>query len=935
MSHRTFGVDERQKTIWGRPARRGVWRAGQDRKWKPARWRAVVEPLEERRLLASGVTAYPVPTPGGYPVAVSFGADGNLYFTEGHAGKIGWIDAQGKAHEVSIPSGALEPAGLTAGEYGQVVFTEADGHRIGVLDTASGGITEFSLPTPYAVPGAVADDVGDVWFAETVADPLVAPSQRVNKIGEFEPGGQILEFPLPAGSEADALTVGPDGNVWFVDGPDNAVGKITPAGAVTEYPIPTAASGPWEIALGSDGNLWFTESAAHKVGRLTPGGTFTEYALTTPGASPTALATGPDGMLWFTETTASGPRVGRISPAGGGVTEFVLPDGFVAPAAIAPWGPDAVALADPAGNLIGKVATEPGVGFETFTPSARQPQDLVQFAGFSDLSDPLVSFSTSVAHASPADFTATIDWGDGTAATPGTVELQPFFFGPVFPAVIPFRMGPYTEFSVSGSHTYAQPGTYTARVKVTDGFGLSTVLTHQVTVLSPPFGLVPQPVNTSVVGPSFPGDVLTVGRLYAPPGTSPDLSGDSVTIDWGDGTTTAGSLDPALFFFPLAAQPPIGYPGWPTGQLPIAFVTGKHHYTSPGDFTVTFTVTDTQHHAQTATTTAHVAADYVSLSPGYAWATAGSPVSGVGLANLAVADTAATPGGYAATIDWGDGTVSAGTLVPLAQPFGDGLAHFTIQGDHTYAHAGVYAYTVTVTRVGGGTLASTTGSITAQDPSQFQVASFAPLLYATTGQPFAGNLPSFTSYNPNATTADYTAVIDWGDGTQPTPGVVIRDPWFTSFSPTLGQTVFDVVGAHTFAHAGTYTAKVTITQRDGKTSQELAQVVVSDTPVILPPWPGPVPPPIVPPPIVPPPVVVSPPPTVPVTPLPQQIQQWFAAHHQLPARHTTATVPKTKTGHAHTPVKTVKHPTPPHPSFGKHAVTVRAPASAKHAGKGR
>lgn len=54
---------------------------------------------------------------------------------------------------------------------------------------------------------------------------------------------------------------------------------------------------------------------------------------------------------------------------------------------------------------------------------------------------------------------ASINWGDGTTASTGTVSLNG------------------SNFSVSGSHTYAEEGKYSVKVSVSDGQGLSASAT--------------------------------------------------------------------------------------------------------------------------------------------------------------------------------------------------------------------------------------------------------------------------------------------------------------------------------------------------------------------------------------------------------------------------------------------------------------------------
>ena len=42
----------------------------------------------------------------------------------------------------------------------------------------------------------------------------------------------------PGGYSLDAITTGPDGNLWFTDGAAGKIGKISPTtGIITEYPV--------------------------------------------------------------------------------------------------------------------------------------------------------------------------------------------------------------------------------------------------------------------------------------------------------------------------------------------------------------------------------------------------------------------------------------------------------------------------------------------------------------------------------------------------------------------------------------------------------------------------------------------------------------------------------------------------------------------------
>src|SRR5207253_3125290 len=142
---------------------------------------------------------------------------------------------------------------------------------------------------------------------------------------------------------------------------------------------------------------------------------------------------------------------------------------------------------------------------------------------------------------------------------------------------------------------------------------------------------------------------------------SSNVAGDfTAAIDWGDGTTTAGTV---------------------TGSAGSFTVSGSHTYADEGSFTLKAILTDDAPGSATATasTTATVAeADVLTTAatqPTVA-ATEGTSFSGA-VALFNDADTANVAGDFTATIDWGDGTITAGMVSGSA-------GAFTASGSHTY-----------------------------------------------------------------------------------------------------------------------------------------------------------------------------------------------------------------------------------------------------------
>jgi len=189
------------------------------------------------------------------------------------------------------------------------------------LPSASGGISEYPVPTADSSPHGVAvTPNGDAWFAES----------DTGKIGEVTPGGSFTEYPIPAqpgmpagDSLPEGVTVGLNGNLWFTT--YSYIGEMTPSGSFTFFPI-TADNYAYDITPGPDGNVWFTE-VGHQVGYVTPGGAVTQFDLPSgfTGITPQYITAGPDG-LWFTALgyAGSGNYVYQMSTSGS-MVQYPLP----------------------------------------------------------------------------------------------------------------------------------------------------------------------------------------------------------------------------------------------------------------------------------------------------------------------------------------------------------------------------------------------------------------------------------------------------------------------------------------------------------------------------------------------------------------------------------------------------------------------------------
>ena len=155
---------------------------------------------------------------------------------------------------------------------------------------------------------------------------LVHRRERTSGIGRRTKNGQWAHWALEPGclSQPLAITVGPDGNVWYADMGGGAFGRITPDGSFTKFPM-QPLGGPVGIAAGPDGNVWLASLSAHgpfieKV--AVDGSPLGLYQLPQNVGEVRGIVAGSDGAMWFTESAA----IGRITLSGE-IQQFPLPMG--------------------------------------------------------------------------------------------------------------------------------------------------------------------------------------------------------------------------------------------------------------------------------------------------------------------------------------------------------------------------------------------------------------------------------------------------------------------------------------------------------------------------------------------------------------------------------------------------------------------------------
>jgi uncharacterized repeat protein (TIGR01451 family) len=312
-----------------------------------------------------------------------------------------------------------------------------------------------------------------------------------------------------------------------------------------------------------------------------------------------------------------------------------------------------------------------------------------------------------------ADFTATVNWGDGTSNTSndgtGGVVVQASASG---------------GFDVIGTHTYAsgiKGSMYTVRVVDSKGLELDNPFLFHFS----------------------DGDPLA------------KVADFTAMVSWGDGSNNTSADGSGSVF--IVADPAGGFD-----------VLGAHAYTQNirnGIFSVQ--IADAEGALTLAQTIFNV--DYPLTAGALTLpnvATEGQSIVNQLLFHFTDADPQGATTDFVATAIWGDGTSntsadSSGTVSVVANPAGG----FDIIGSHTFGE-------VALGQIFGVTVKDSAGAFTAADRTTFSVADVA--VQAQGGLTIAGTEGGFTGPDVLATfidpggpegTSNYSADINWGDGT--------------------------------------------------------------------------------------------------------------------------------------------------------------------------
>lgn len=281
------------------------------------------------------------------------------------------------------------------------------------------------------------------------------------------------------------------------------------------------------------------------------------------------------------------------------------------------------------------------------------------------------------------------------------------------------------------TYTYAESGTYTVELTVTDEDGATDSTSVDVVVSEPPVNQAPEAVFTLLA------DDLTVSVDGS---DSVDTDGEIVSYAWdfGDGNADEG-------------------------------VTAFHTYAGAGTYTVELTVTDDDGATASSTQSVTVTAPPVNQAPEavFEWSAVGLTVS----------------------LDARGSTDPDGSVVSHEWDFGNGAEGTGMITSHSYDDAGSYEVVLTVTDDDGAT-DSVTHQIVVESPPPTNEAPTAAFDHEVSN--LTVSVDAAESHDPDGTVASY--LWDFGDGGTAS-GVTASHTYTDAGEYTITLTVVDDGGA--------------------------------------------------------------------------------------------------------------------------------------------
>ena len=201
-------------------------------------------------------------TPYSIPIALKVDSDNNIWVALVDRDMLLVYSQDSKEFQqfLRLPTSESGPSALLLDDNGNMWFAESFAGKIGVVDSKTFEITEFASDTPLDEPFALLfDKSGSLWIAEHIGpgitkfDPILETFDHVNI-----PNPESLPF---------GMAIDKYDNIWFGQHVIDELGVYDPYNdQLIEVSIPTPESFTQFITADDKGDIWFVEQRTKKLG---------------------------------------------------------------------------------------------------------------------------------------------------------------------------------------------------------------------------------------------------------------------------------------------------------------------------------------------------------------------------------------------------------------------------------------------------------------------------------------------------------------------------------------------------------------------------------------------------------------------------------------------------------------------------------------------
>ena len=201
-------------------------------------------------------------TPYSIPISLKVDLDNNIWVAVVDRDMLLVYDQESKEFEkhLRLPTEESGPSALLLDDNGNMWFAESLAGKIGVVDSKTFEITEYVPDTPLDEPFALLfDKSGSLWLSEHIGpsiskfDPVLETFERVDV-----PNPESLPF---------GMAIDKYDNIWFGQHVTDELGVYDPYNdQLIEVSIPTPESFTQFVTSDDDGNIWFVEQRGQKLG---------------------------------------------------------------------------------------------------------------------------------------------------------------------------------------------------------------------------------------------------------------------------------------------------------------------------------------------------------------------------------------------------------------------------------------------------------------------------------------------------------------------------------------------------------------------------------------------------------------------------------------------------------------------------------------------